>query len=330
MAFLLSHWKQTAWPVLAQLWPPAPKFNVDQIPDLAGRIAIVTGGNSGCGYETIKVLLQHNAKVYLAARSKQNADAAVASLKAETGREPVFLELDLANLASVKKAAQEFLSKEPELHILFCNAGVLTPPIDQLTDDGYDLQFGTTVVGHFYLTELLMAALFAGAQTSPDHHARVVTTASMAAYMQTLEYDTFRDGPARRALGTVGLYNQSKHGNAVLARQVAKRYADRGIVSISVNPGNFKTNLTRHTPSLVTKFLGATVLYPAPYGALTPLFAGTMPEALNYNGEFMIPWARLGRCRPEVYDDEVGNKLWSWLEGEVRAFESSQAGGSGR
>ena len=110
-----------------------------------------------------------------------------------------------------------------------------------------------------------------------------------------------------------------------------------------------------------------TVLYPAPYGALTPLFAGTMPEALNYNGEvrpfrsiyrlspfplplpppsilrtftgirfsclslglvqFMIPWARLGRCRPEVYDDEVGNKLWTWLEGEVRAFEAAQAGG---
>ena len=89
--------------------------------------------------------------------------------------------------------------------------GVLTPPIDQLTEDGYDLQFGTTVVGHFYFTELLMPALFAGAQTSPDDHARVVTTASMAAYMQTLEYDTFRDGPARRALGTVKLYNQSKH-----------------------------------------------------------------------------------------------------------------------
>ena len=89
------------------------------------------------------------------------------------------------------------------------------------------------------------------------------------------------------------------------------------------------------------------MLYPAPYGALTPLFAGTMPEALAYNGEvrpgvlrrrypashvesimdvqFMIPWARLGKCRPEVYDDEVGNRLWSWLEEEVKAFEASQA-----
>lgn len=68
------------------------------------------------------MLLQHNAKVYLAARSKQNADAAIASLKEETGQEPIFLEVNLASLASVKKAAQEFLNKEPELHILFCNA----------------------------------------------------------------------------------------------------------------------------------------------------------------------------------------------------------------
>ncbi|RPD52041.1 hypothetical protein L227DRAFT_515406, partial [Lentinus tigrinus ALCF2SS1-6] len=61
------------------------------------------------------------------------------------------------------------------------------------------------------------------------------------------------------------------------------------------------------------------VLYPTPYGALTQLFAGTMPEALNYNGEFMIPWARVGRCRPEAYDDELGERFWKWLEDEVKA-----------
>ena len=115
----------------------------------------------------------------------------------------------LVRLSSVSNDSSPPPSPQRAQHA--ARRGVLTPPIDQLTDDGYDLQFGTTVVGHFYFTELLMPTLFAGAQTSPDHHARVVTTASMAAYMQTLEYDTFRDGPARRALGTVKLYNQSKH-----------------------------------------------------------------------------------------------------------------------
>ncbi|PIL34966.1 hypothetical protein GSI_02753 [Ganoderma sinense ZZ0214-1] len=325
MGGAFSHWKQTSWPVFVQMWPPAPKFHVDQIPDLSGRTVVVTGGNSGSGYETVKVLLQHNAKVYLAARSRRNADAAIVSLKKDTGLEPIFLELDLANLSSVKRAADDFLSKEPELHVLFCNAGVMWTPIDQLSEDGYDLQWGTNVVGHYYFSKLLMPALFAGALTSPDHHARVVTTSSSGAYLQTLEYDTFRDGPTRRKLGTTQLYYQSKHGNAIVARQIAKRYADRGIVSISVNPGNFKTNLTRHASTVVKTVLEVLLLYPAPFGALTQLFAGTMPEALNYNGEFMIPWARVGRCHPEVYDDEVGAKLWDWLEAEVKAFEASAA-----
>ena len=130
-------------------------------------------------------------------------------------------------------------------------------PIEQLSEEGYDLQWGTNVVGHFYFAQLLMPALLAGVRTSPDHHARVITTSSSGAYLQTLEYDTFRDGRARRELGSTQLYYQSKHvrssplpffdwacnlrwttqGNAIVARQMAKRYADRGIISISVNPG---------------------------------------------------------------------------------------------
>ncbi len=84
-------------------------------------------------------------------------------------------------------------------------------PIDQLSEQGYDLQWGTNVVGHFYFAELLMPALLAGTKTSPDHHARVITTSSSGAYLQTLEYATFRDGPARRDLGSTQLYYQSKH-----------------------------------------------------------------------------------------------------------------------
>ena len=111
------------------------------------------------------------------------------------------------------------------------------PPLDALTTDGYDLQWGTNVLGHFYLGERLMPALVAGAQTSPDKHARVITTSSGGAYLGKLQYDTMRDGAARRKKTTEDLYFQSKLGNAVVAHQIAKRYADRGIVSISVNPG---------------------------------------------------------------------------------------------
>ncbi|KAI0686994.1 NAD(P)-binding protein [Earliella scabrosa] len=309
------------WTVYKQGFPPKPKFSVDQIPDLTGRVMLVTGGNVGIGYETIKALLQHNAKVYIATRSKEKAEAAIASLKQVTGREAFFIRMDLASLASVKKAAAEFMSKELELHVLFNNAGVMYPPIDQLTKDGYDLQWGTNVVGHWYLTELLMPALLAGVKTSPDHHARVITTSSSGAYLETLHWDTFKDTPARRKMTDQMLYFQSKLGNAIVARQVAKRYADQGIISISLNPGNIQSELQRHLPKLLRRILNVVLFYPTPYGALTQLFAGTMPEALNYNGEFMIPFARLGRCRDEVYDDEIGQRLWQWMEDETKRLK---------
>ena len=85
------------------------------------------------------------------------------------------------------------------------------PPIEELSKDGYDLQWGTNVVGHWYLTELLMPALLSGAKTSPDKHARVITTASSGAYLDTLHFETFRDGPARRKMSTEALYYQTKH-----------------------------------------------------------------------------------------------------------------------
>ncbi|KAI0754734.1 NAD(P)-binding protein [Daedaleopsis nitida] len=308
-----------AWPMLAQSFPPKSKFSADQIPSLTGQVVLVTGGNVGIGYETVKALLQHDAKVYLAARSREKAEAAIASLKQETGKEAIFHELDLASLAAVKRSADDFLGKERELHVLFNNAGVMMSPIEWMTKDGFDLQWGTNVVGHWYLTELLMPALLAAVETSADRHARVVTTSSSGAYLETLHFDTFKDGAARRKMRPDALYYQSKLGNVVVARQVAKRYADKGIISVSVHPGNIQTELQRHMPSLQRRILNM-FLYPPSKGALTQLFAGTMPEALNHNGEFFIPWARVGRCRPEAYDDELGQRLWQWLEDETKAL----------
>jgi len=303
--------------LLSQSFPPKSKFSTDQIPDLTGRITIVTGGNTGIGKETVKALLEHNAKVYLAARSQEKAEATIADLKAKTGKEALFLELDLGNIASVRKAAEEFLSKETELHILFNNAGVMRCPVEMVTADGYDLQFGTNVIGHFLFTELLMPALFAGKETSPDHHSRVITTSSAASYFYTVNWESFRDGPARRKMSTQKLYSQSKFANVLVARQVAKRYADKGIISIPLNPGNISTELQRYMHSLEQK-LSSYFIYPASLGALTQLWAGTMPETLNHSGKFLIPWARVGECRKEAYDDELGNRLWSWLEEEVK------------
>ncbi|KAI0341490.1 NAD-P-binding protein [Trametopsis cervina] len=303
--------------VLCQSFPPKPTFSADQIPDLTGRVVIVTGGYVGIGKETTKALLNHNAKVYIASRSREKANAAIQELTEITGREPLFLPLDLGNLRSVRQAAEEFLSKEQQLHILFNNAGVMVPPIEQLTADGYDLQFGTNTLGHWYFTKLLMPALLRGKETSPDHHARIIHTSSGVAYLHTLSFDTFRDSPARKALGPPTLYAQSKFGNAIVSKELARRYADQGIISIALNPGNIQTELQRHIPNYQRVILNKTLLAPQPMGALTQLYAGTMPDALNYNGEFLIPFARLGKLRKEVDDPELAAKLWDWLEEQV-------------
>ncbi|KAK0498693.1 NAD(P)-binding protein [Armillaria luteobubalina] len=306
-----------AWSLIAQMFPPKPKWGVNDIPDLTGKVVIVTGGNTGCGRETVKALLTHNAKVYLAARSEEKAKEAITKLKEETGAEAIFLSLDLADLVSVRRGAEEFLSKEKQLHILFNNAGVMLAPMDMLTKQGYDLQFGTNVIGHFHFTQLLLPALLAAA--TPTEKARVITTSSSANYMGTLDFNIWKDGPTRSKKASGDLYVQSKHGNVVFAVELARRYGEQNIISHSLNPGSIRTDLQRHLSPFANKMQDV-FLFPADMGALTQLWAGTSPEAGKLNGEFMIPWARLGKARKETGDPAVGKKLWEWLELQCKDF----------
>ncbi|KAH9895862.1 NAD-P-binding protein [Cubamyces lactineus] len=300
------------------MFPPKPKWGVDQIPDLSGKVMIVTGGNTGIGKETIKALLNHNAKVYMASRSPERAQDAIDELRKETGKEALFLQIDLADLQSVKRAANEFISKEERLDVLFNSGGLMYPPVEQTTKDGYDLQFGTNVIGHFYFTQLLLPLLIASAKTSPDGKARVVNTSSMGhSFVTGIDFDTLRDGPKRVKAGTTKLYSQSKFGNVVFAKELHRRYADQGIVSVALHPGNLQTDLQRHV-SKVELMIAKHLLYPAPMGALTQLYAGTTPEGANLGGEYLIPWARVGRARKETENPEIGRKLWEWLENEVK------------
>lgn len=298
----------------AQSFPPKSKFKVEDIPDLTGKVIIVTGGNNGIGYEIIRALLPKNARVYMASRSPERAEAAISKLKAETGKEAFFLALDLSNLASVRKATDVFKSKETELHILFNNGGVMNTPIEQLTIDGYDLQFGTNVVGHYLLTKRLLPLLFAGAQSSPDRKARIVNTSSSAQmFTNTIDLDAMKDLSALKKLGSGKIYTQSKLGNVLLSNELAQRYGDKGISSTSLNPGNLKTDIVRHTPAAFMILFGW-LFSPAPYGALTPLYAGVSSETVDFNGKYLIPWARVGTSRR---DPQLGEQLWNWLESET-------------
>ncbi|KAG8996896.1 hypothetical protein FRB94_010995 [Tulasnella sp. JGI-2019a] len=303
----------------SQCYPPPSKFDIDRdIPDLSGKVVIVTGGNTGIGYQTIKALLAKNAKVYMASRSREKAEAAIAKLKHETGKQALFLELDLASLDKVTRAAQEFKSKERELHILFNSGGVMTPPIDLLTEDGFDLQFGTNVLGHAHFTLSLIPELQAGAKSSPDSKARVVNTTSLVVYLHPMtpriKFESLRDGPGRKAIGTRNLYSQSKFGVIAFSNELAKRYADYGITSNAVNPGNLDSDLQRHMSALQKWMTDLLFSHPVQLGALTQLYVGTSSETVDANGQMFIPWARPYYHEPETHDPRVEAELWEWIE----------------
>ncbi|KAF7984335.1 hypothetical protein HWV62_15339 [Athelia sp. TMB] len=319
--------------LLCQIYPPAPTYAAADIPDLAGKVMIVTGANTGVGKETVKVLLSHGATVYLAARSAEKGAAAIRELREATGREALFLQLDLADLRSVKAAAAEFIRHAMQREPAACAVqqrvssrrrafqaradgrgarGVFAPPVEQLTKDGYDLQFGTNVLGHFYFTQLLMPLLLAAGT------ARVINTSSSNAYTARVDFDTLADGPARARRGAMALYGQSKLGNAILAAEIARRYGAQGLVSVALNPGNIKSDMQRHMGP-VQHWLTDRILHPVALGALTQLWAGTSVEGAGLNGQFLIPWARV-RKEPlkEMQDLELGARLWAWLEAQVR------------
>ncbi|KIY43464.1 NAD(P)-binding protein [Fistulina hepatica ATCC 64428] len=301
-----------------QCFPPKATFSVNEIPDLSGKVYIVTGGNSGVGKEIIKGLLQRNAVVYMGARNPEKAEAAIKELESATGHRATFLQMDLTNLSSVKQAAADFQTKESGLHGLLLNAGVMTPPIDMVTADGYDLQFATNVIGHFVLLRSLLPVLLstAKAATNDSQKPRVVFTSSAMELFGTLKFDTLKDGRARRKFGSMALYNQSKMANVVLSQELFRRYGKEGIISCAVNPGNLQSELTRYT-SWFLKLMLKPMLHPARMGALTQLYAATSPDVASSNGEYFIPWGRRGQCNPASLDPEVGDKLWSWLDNEV-------------
>ncbi|KAJ7102823.1 NAD(P)-binding protein [Mycena epipterygia] len=298
-------------------WPPKATWTTAAVPDLSFRVVLVTGGNSGLGLETAKVLLLHNAKVYLACRSVAKGEAAIAQLEKETGKVAIFLPLDLSSLDSIKQAAAEFHNMEPVLHVLFNNVGVMASPNSFLTQDGYDLQFGVNVLGHFYFTKLLLPCLIAGAKSSSDHVARIVNTSSQTHILGNIDFKSLEDTPTRSKMSPDDLYAQSKFANIVFSSECAKRYAADGIVSTAVHPGMLTTDIGRHLLPLKRRFIHA-LCHSPPMGAVTQLWAGTAPEAASANGKYLIPWARVGSPHPDTLDPETGTKLWQWLEDQVR------------
>ncbi|MEU4220685.1 oxidoreductase [Actinoplanes sp. NPDC026623] len=291
------------------------EWTADRIPGQHGRIAVVTGANSGLGLVTATELARHGARVVLAVRDTAAGGRAARRI----GGDVEVRELDLASLDSVRGFAAKLAADHPAIDLLVNNAGVALLGPRRISADGFELQFGTNMLGHFALTGLLLGNLAA----VPE--ARVVSLSSITHRNAHLDFD---DLMFERGYRAASAYGRSKLATTIFGIELDRRLRAAGspIVSALAHPGLTRTNLTprawedRGRLGRLIASAGLLVTQPVEQGALPQLRAATEPGVRG--GQFFGParlWetrgrvveARLGR---EAADPAVGRRLWAAAE----------------
>jgi NAD(P)-dependent dehydrogenase (short-subunit alcohol dehydrogenase family) len=247
------------------------------IPDMSGKLVVITGANSGLGYESAKILAQHDARVIMAGRNESKlSEARERILSYASGADIETRILDLADLASVKAFAEAMRLKFSRIDVLMNNAGVMATPYGQ-TKDGFELQFGTNHLGHFALTASLFPLL---RNTSGS---RVVTISSLAARSGAIHFD---DLMLEKKYNRMKAYRQAKLANLMFALELNERlmHTDYKTISLSAHPGMAETNLFYNMqPPWMLRMLGNAIMpmltQSAAKGALPQLYAATSPDA---------------------------------------------------
>ncbi|RAH75624.1 short-chain dehydrogenase/reductase [Aspergillus aculeatinus CBS 121060] len=294
-------------------------FNpASDIPSLAGKVILVTGGNVGLGKQCIVQFARHNPRqIWLAARNPERGQAAADEMRQIVPNVPVrFLELDLASFDSIRKAAQTVLTESDRLDILMLNAGVMAVP-PGLTKDGYEIEFGTNHMGHALLTRLLMPLLLKTADSGAD--VRVVSMTSTAfkqAPSDALDFARLKS--TAEDMGGFGRYSQSKLANILWARHLAKLYPQLTVVS--VHPGLVQTELmdrASDAPALLRAFRGVAKMMAVTVeqGAKNQLWA-SVSEGVK-SGEYYEPVGISGQMTDNAKDDQLAEKLWDWTQKEL-------------
>jgi NAD(P)-dependent dehydrogenase (short-subunit alcohol dehydrogenase family) len=285
-------------------------FTAKNVPDQSGKTIFITGANTGLGFEAAKVLAAKNARVVIGCRSTQKAEQARDAILNEHGHADVaIVQIDLGSLKSVKQAAAK-VAKEPRLDILINNAGIMIPPYE-LTEDGFESQFGVNHLGPFALTSLLLDKL----RQTPG--ARVVNTSSIAHKRGKIHFD---DVNAEKRYSAVKRYAMSKIANLYFGYELQRRLLAAGedTISVAAHPGIADTELTRYMPGAL--MLAAPLLRPlfntAAQGAWPTLYAATGEDVEggkyygpSKRGETAGPAVRVKSTRSS-HNKKVAQKLW--------------------
>jgi retinol dehydrogenase-12 len=275
------------------------------LPSQDGRVALVTGANTGIGLVTARELARAGARVFIACRSEARAQEAQAVIARDTGKEVTAIPLDLSDLASVRRAAQVFLATTLPLHLLINNGGVAGKR--GLTADGFELTFGTNHLGHFLLTELLLPRL---KESAP---ARIVTVASRAhARVKTIPFAALRSTTSLTGLPEYGV---SKLANVLFSAELARRLEGSGVTTYALHPGVVATDVWRHVPAFVRGLIKLGMSSPED-GARTTLYCATAPETANQSGRYYDAQKEKEPSKV-AHDIELARALWSKSEAWV-------------
>lgn len=265
---------------------PEGAWTAADMPDLSGKVTIVTGGNSGIGFEAAKEFARNGAHVVLACRNMEKARSAMEDIVSEIpGASVETMPLDLAGLAPVRQFATDFKAKHDRLDILVNNAGIMMVPYGE-TEDGFESQFGVNHLAHFALTGLLLEPLLA----TPS--ARVVTISSNAHLRGQMDFEDFgfQNGSS---YDRTAAYNRSKLANLLFTKELQRRFEESGAdaIAVAAHPGISNTHLADHLiegPFLDLALpLASKILQSAAMGALPTLRAAVDP--LAQGGDYFGP-----------------------------------------
>jgi NAD(P)-dependent dehydrogenase (short-subunit alcohol dehydrogenase family) len=289
------------------------KWTTADIPDQSGRTAVITGANTGLGFETATALAAHDANVVLAVRNPEKGnDAARRIEQATPGASVTVQQLDLTSLESIRAAAEQIRSNHDTIDLLINNAGVMMTP-KATTKDGFELQFGTNHLGHFAFTGLLLDRLL------PVAGSRVVTVSSIGHRFGRIRFD---DLQWEREYNRVRAYGQAKLANLLFTYELQRRLRGTSTIAVAAHPGGSRTELSRNLPPVVAA--ASRLLEPlfqgADMGALPTLRAATDPNVLG--GQYYGPdgfaeqrgYPKVVASNDRSHDVEVQRRLWTVSE----------------
>jgi len=266
------------------------------------KVVLITGGNSGIGKVTAMDLAKRGAKVFIACRDSEKTEAALAEINSAASIQVENLPVELASLASVRKLIDQCQSKFDQLDVLLNNAGVF-PMKQQLTDDGFEMQFGVNHLSHFLLTQGLLENL------KKCDNARVITVSSKLHKKGVIDFDSFK---GEKLYNSQVAYGQSKLANVLFAVELAKRLGGTGVTSNALHPGAVRTDIVRDLPWIVRKLIYL-MFIDVEKGAQTNIQLASDESLKSVTGKY-FDQTQLDECSPLADDIELRERLWAESE----------------